>query len=158
MKRYGYVVAILCIVILIRPVVEKEYDLIVGVTGYKYEYGIRIDDDDTIISGYVFKDIAIGIVVWASNTIIRDCIFIHCSDEGIVLFSTGSDNSIIDCIFIDCCDGIELQQAHNTTIKNCEFIRSYHAGIDIIGNPSYNTRVIDCIFEDNKMDIYGLQG
>jgi len=136
---------------------EKEYHtIIVGVTGHKYECGMRADDDGAIISGYIFKDIAIGICVWASDTIIRDCLFINCKDEGIVLMPTGNNNSIIDCIFIECCDGIELQQAHDSIILNCEFIRNWHAGIDIIGDPSYNTLITKCEFIDNKMDVFDL--
>lgn len=162
LKKYGCVMAgvmavLICIVILatnITPVVE--YDVIVGVTEHKYEYGIKVSEDDTVISHIIFKDIAIGITVWASNVTIRDCIFINCSDEGIVFFHTSSGSIVEDCSFIECNDGIELQQAHNTTITNCKFIRNYHAGIDVIERPSYNVLVIDCEFDGNVMDTYGL--
>ena len=161
MKKYGHVMVVtICVAILITSMIpiEKEYDtIIVGVTGHKYEWGIKVSADNTVVSGIIFRDIAIGICVWGSNTTIRDCLFINCSDEGVVIFPTSQGSTIEDCIFIECCDGIELQQAHNTTIQRCEFIRNWHTGIDIIGEASYNVSIIDCEFEDNRMDIFDLQ-
>lgn len=171
MKRCGYVMAVfICIIVatinVATPVAELEaevsgpiyYDVIVGVTGYKYELGMKVTEDDSVISGYLFRDIAIGIAVWdASNVTIKDCVFINCSDEGIVFFSTSHNSTIENCTFIECCDGIELQQAHDTTITDCRFIRNYHAGIDIIGEASHNVSVNRCVFEDNIMDIFDLQ-
>ena len=174
MKKYNYVIGVfLCIVMLTinvtMPVVERKveahvdfvfegYDIIVGVTGHKYESGIRVTEDNMVISGKLFRDIAIGIAVWASNVTIRDCIFINCSDEGIVFFCTSHGSVVDGCIFVECCDGIELQQAHNTTICYCEFTDNWHAGIDAIGKPSYNVSVFECEFSGNMMDIYGLDG
>ena len=134
--------------------VDNGYVYVQGVTGKLYETGIRVTEDNQLLEHYVFKDIAIGVAVWASNITIRWCVFINCSDEGIVFFSTSQFNKVENCLFVYCCDGIELQQSHNTTISNCTFNHSWHAGIDIIGKPSHNASIISCNFADNEMDIY----
>ena len=159
MNRLKKVLIIMILTLLSLPgsslYVDKEYVHIQGATGMLYETGIRVTEDNQTFEYYVFTDIAIGFAVWASNTTIRYCTFINCSDEGIVFFSTSQFNKVENCLFVDCCDGIELQQSHFTTISNCTFNNNWHAGIDIIGQPSHNVSIdSSCTFADNEMDIY----
>ncbi|GAJ00972.1 unnamed protein product, partial [marine sediment metagenome] len=78
--------------IITEPIItEPNYDnssdrVITKKTNFKYEYGMKIVEDNQIIENYIFIDIPIGIAVWSSNNYIVNCTFINCPDEGIVLF------------------------------------------------------------------------
>jgi len=127
------------------------YDVITSQTGEKYETGY-IAFDSNIIENKIFKDISIGIVITISNTIVKNCQFINCNDEGIVVYS---NNNLFDsCTFINCNDGIELQKSSNNIIKNCNFINCYHAGIDGIIQSNNNNQITSCNFKNNCYAIY----
>jgi parallel beta-helix repeat protein len=133
--------------------VEDMRETITKKTDYMYECGIRITKENQIIKDKIFYDIPIGIMIWCSNTLIENCDFINCSDEGIVIFTT-NNNTIKNCTFYSCCDGVELQQSSNNIFIDCNFLDCYHAGIDGIKKSNDNNQFINCTFTDNNMGVY----
>lgn len=128
-------------------------EVITRKTHYLYEYGISVDNPLQLVEDKVFFDIPIGIRVFSSRNVIRQCIFINCDDEGIVLFS--NYNLIIDCYFYNCCDGVELQKSSFNFFINCTFENCYHAGIDGIIHSNNNNWFVNCKFINNTVfDVY----
>jgi len=144
------ILILIVLFLLLGSIVSSSY--ITKMTDFKYEYGIKIDIDNTIIENLVFKDIPIGICVWSSNNIIRNCTFISCSDEGIILI--GSNNTIENCVFYKCVDGVELQQSSDNVFIYCRFLGNTHAGIDAIKNNNNNNIIDQCVFIDNLYGSY----
>lgn len=142
-----------------------------------YTSGVRITASTTEIYNCNIYDTPIGIAIWTSDNIIKDCYFKGCEDEGIALlgsnYSDCNNNKIINCIFQKNCDGIELQYSSKNIIDNCKFYNNTHSGIDAITSSNdenvisnceiYNNdvhgvylasssdnQIIDCIISDNK--------
>jgi len=138
-------------------VTETNYDnssdrVITRKTNYKYEYGMKVVEDNQIIENYIFIDIPIGIVIWSSNNTIANCTFINCTDEGILLI--GDNNTIRDSVFYNCCDGIELQRSSNNAFINDRFLHNSHAGIDGIIENNNNNLFSFCVFYNNPYAVY----
>lgn len=129
-------------------------EIIMQQSDYLYETGIKIVEDGQIVENQVFIDIPIGIAVWGSETTIKNCTFINCSDEGIVFFEMSHNNTIKNCIFYGCIDGVELQSSHNNSFYNCVFIENSHAAIDAIHGANNNNTFFNCGFYNNYMVMY----
>lgn len=127
-------------------------------TDFIYEYGIKLQKDYDVVRDEVFIDIPIGIAVWSSYTLIENCTFINCNDEGIVFLGGSSYNIVRNCVFYDCVDGIEIQSSTNNTFINCIFINNTHAGFDAIHEKNDNNTFIDCVFYNNCMGTYFSDG
>jgi len=124
-----------------------------------YTTGVKVTASSTHITSCHFQDTPIGIALWSSDNTIDSCAFSNCDDEGIVLLGTtlnSCENNIINnCVFSNNCDGIELQNAVETAIKDCTFQDNSHAGIDAIGMKNSQILVSTCIFSDNQaFDLY----
>jgi parallel beta-helix repeat protein len=142
-----------------------------------YTSGVRITASSTEIDNCKIYDTPVGIAIWTSDNIIKDCYFKGCKDEGIALLGTSysdcNNNKIINSVFQENCDGIELQYSSRNTIDNCEFYDNTHSGIDAIASSNdeniisnceiYNNeaqgvylasssdnQIIDCLISDNK--------
>ena len=142
-----------------------------------YTTGIKITSSGVKIEDCKIYDTPIGIAIFTSNNIIKNCEFWGCKDEGIALigslYSDCKNNEIRNCIFHNNCDGIELQYSSENTIINCEFFDNTHSGIDAISlsndkniisnckiynnnvhgiylHSSSDNQIIDCIFFNNK--------
>lgn len=131
--------------------IHCNYDFIYGQTDYKREAGIRLVSTNELIQNKIFVNIPIGVVSFFGNTTIRNCIFINCSDEGILLI--GNNNIVDNCKFYKCGDGIELQSSSNNQITNNLFVDN-HCGIDAIYNSNNNNQINNNMFKDNFMGIY----
>jgi len=120
-----------------------------------YASGIRIIGKETTLNNCKFLDTPIGVSIWSDSNIINNCLFINCSDEGIVLLSTilstANNNLIENCTFENNCDGIELQQSCNNTIKFCILNNNYHSGIDGISNNNNYNLILNCTITNNSV-------
>lgn len=153
LKTYKKVIFFIFVSILLFGFFIPRYEFVHGETNELYEYGIKLTENNSIVTNRIFKDIRIGIAVFSSNNVIENCVFINCSDEGVVLLRHGTNNTIRNCRFVDCCDGIEIQNTFNH-IHNCKFIDNYHAGIDILSLNSKNY-ISNCEFTGcNTFEIY----
>jgi len=123
-----------------------------------YTSAIRIIQSDNKIDNCSFFNTPIGIVIWSSNNIIKNCKFWGCSDEGIALIGGNNikcgKNSIRKCIFYDNCDGIELQYSSENQILDCEFYNNSHAGIDAIVSNNNKNVISNCKIYNNEA--YGI--
>jgi parallel beta-helix repeat protein len=124
-----------------------------------YTSGIRITASNTEINNCKIFETPIGIAIWTSNNVIKNCIFEGCKDEGIALLGTSNsqcnNNKILNCIFQENCDGIELQYASKNTIENCEFYNNTHSGIDAICSQNNENIISNCkIINNNVHGIY----
>jgi parallel beta-helix repeat protein len=121
------------------------------VTAGKYDYIQRVDKP-TIITNKIFRDTPIGLAIWSSNTIVINCLFINCTDEGIIICNS-VNNLIMFNYFIDCVDGIELQISGYNKILFNKFWDIEHMGIDAI-HQSNNYNLI--AFNEFRNAPYGI--
>jgi len=153
----------------INPISEKnKYAVRLGAPGIKikkltiingapglYTTGIKIVNNNIKIENCNMYSTPIGIAIWSSENIIKNCIFSNCNDEGIVLigskYSKCTNNEIINCSFYQNCDGIELQYSSYNLIKNCTFNNNTHSGIDAIGSSNDYNYISNCIIKDNQV-------
>ena len=87
---------------LINPISEKnKYAVSLGAPGVRisrlsiyngapglYTSGIRVTSPSTEISDCKIYETPVGIVIWTSNNIVKNCYFERCNDEGIVLIGS----------------------------------------------------------------------
>ena len=120
-----------------------------------YTTGIKIVASKTQIEDCNIYDTPVGIAVFTSNNIIKNCNFWGCRDEGIALlgssFSECSNNKITGCEFYDNCDGIELQYSSNNVISYCSFYNNTHSGIDAIASSNNNNTISNCKIYNNAV-------
>jgi len=124
-----------------------------------YTTGIKITSTGVKIEDCNIYDTPVGISIFTSNNIIKNCEFWGCKDEGIVLigspYSDCKNNEIRNCIFHDNCDGIELQYSSENTIIDCEFFDNTHTGIDAIALSNDKNIIVNCkIYDNNVHGIY----
>jgi len=124
----------------------------------QYSSAIRITASNTEIFNCNIIDTPIGIAIWTSRNIIKNCYFSGCKDEGIALlgssYSDCSNNKIKNCIFEKNCDGIELQYSSRNIIDNCKFYDNTHSGIDAIASSNNENIISNCKIYNN--DVYGI--
>jgi parallel beta-helix repeat protein len=124
-----------------------------------YSTGIKITASGVKVEDCYIFDTPVGISIFTSNNVIKNCEFSGCKDEGIVLigslYSECKNNEIRNCIFHDNCDGIELQRSSDNIIINCEFFNNTHAGIDAICSSNNRNIISNCkIYNNNVHGIY----
>ena len=120
-----------------------------------YTTGIKITSSGAKIEDCNIYDTPIGISIFTSNNIIKNCEFWGCKDEGIALigspYSDCKNNEIRNCIFHDNCDGIELQYSSENSIINCEFFDNTHSGIDAIALSNNKNIILNCKIYNNEV-------
>ncbi len=121
-----------------------------------YTTGIKVTSKNIEISNCNIYETPVGIAVWSSDSIINNCEFRYCEDEGIALLGWKghpcNNNEIIDCFFYNNCDGIELQHSSYNLIKNCEFSKNTHTGIDAIASSNNDNRIVNCKIVKNEVN------
>ena len=155
---------------ILNPISEKnKYAIRLGAEGIKivglsisndapglYTNAISIVSPNTIVTDCNIYDTPIGISIWTSDNLIKNCNFWGCEDEAIALLGTPysdcNNNKIFNCKFYNNCDGIELQYSSYNTIKNCEFYENIHTGIDAISESNNNNVISNCKIYKNKVN------
>jgi len=155
---------------LINPVSEKnKYAVSLGAQNIKlknfkikngapglYASALKIISSYCEIENCDLFETPIGISIFSSGNIIKNCEFWNCTDEGIALLGWMDNgciqNTIENCIFRNNCDGIELQYASQNIIRNCEFFDNTHTGIDAIASLNNRNQIIDCIIKNNRVN------
>ena len=155
---------------IINPISEKnKYAIRLGAEGVKvvglsikndapglYTSAVSIVSSSTIVVDCDIYETPIGIAIWTSNNLIKNCKIWGCKDEAIALLGTPYSkcnyNSIINCEFYKNCDGIELQYSSYNTIKNCEFYENTHTGIDAISSSNNYNIISGCEIYNNKVN------
>jgi len=155
---------------LINPISEKnKYAICLGAQYIKienftimnrapglYSTAIKVTKPNTEINNCIVQNTPVGIAIWTSGNIVNNCDFRECEDEGIAFLgwknSNCRNNKVLNCTFTENCDGIELQFSTYNIIKDCEFYRNTHTGIDAIASSNDNNKIINCIIKDNKVN------
>lgn len=155
---------------LINPVSEKnKYAVSLGAQNIKlknfkiknsapglYTNALKITSSFCEIDNCDFYETPIGISIFSSGNIIKNCEFWDCTDEGIALLGWIDNgciqNTIENCIFRNNCDGIELQYASQNIIQNCEFFDNTHTGINAIASLNNRNQIIDCTIKNNRVN------
>ena len=121
-----------------------------------YTTGIKITASNVKIEDCNIYDTPVGIAIFTSGNIIKNCRFWGCKDEGIALigsnYSECIENEITNCIFHNNCDGIELQYSSDNIISNCEFFDNTHTGIDAISSSNDRNKIINCNIYNNSVN------
>lgn len=120
-----------------------------------YTTGVKITASNVRVENCNIFDTPVGIAVFTSCSIIYNCKFWGCRDEGIALIGSSlskcTSNEISNCIFHNNCDGIELQYSTDNIIINCEFFDNTHTGIDAISSSNDRNEIINCKIYNNSV-------
>jgi len=155
---------------LINPISKKnKYAICLGAQNVKiknftiqnrapglYSTAVKVTVSNVEIDNCNIKDTPIGIAIWTSGNIVKNCEIRGCKDEGIAFlgskYSECNQNQVLNCRFFDNCDGIELQYSSKNVIKDCEFYRNTHTGIDAITSSNDNNKIINCKIKNNRVN------
>jgi parallel beta-helix repeat protein len=136
-------------------IVIKNLSINNGASGL-YTSGIRVNAPRFEINNCNLYNNPIGIAIFSSNSIIKNCNFWNCKDEAIALIGTEiskCDNNIIsNCNFFNNCDGIELQFSSDNKIQNCSFFNNTHSGIDAILSSNNENIIENCEIYNNEVN------
>lgn len=153
--------------VLINPVSKKNsYSIRIGAPGTKLSKlsitngapgpcasGIYVCSSNTEIEDCSIYDTPIGVAVWTSSNVIKNCRFWGCRDEGVALLgsisSACNNNRITNCVFYNNCDGVELQYSSNNMIFGCEFYENTHTAIDAIAESNNENTISSCKIYNN---------
>lgn len=121
-----------------------------------YNTGIYICASNTSIIDCNIYNTPIGIAIWTSKNIIKNCNFQGCQDEAIALlgnkYKPCNQNKIINCIFQNNSDGIELQYSSNNIIANCKFYKNTHTAINAIAESNNKNIITNCTIYNNHVN------
>lgn len=121
-----------------------------------YANAIRITGNNNKIENCNIYSTPVGIAIWSSNNLIKNCTFWNCQDEGIALlgskYTQCNNNKITYCIFYDNCDGIELQYSSENQIMHCSFYNNTHSGIDAIAQDNNYNIISNCKIYNNRVN------
>jgi len=155
---------------LINPISEKnKYAICLGAHNIKienftvinrapglYSTAIKVTRSNTEINNCLIQNTPVGIAIWTSENIVKNCDFRECEDEGIAFLgwknSDCKNNKVLNCTFTENCDGIELQYSSDNIIRDCNFYRNSHTGIDAIASSNNNNKIIGCIIKNNRVN------
>ena len=156
---------------LINPISEKnKYAVRLGAQNIKiknfgiinrapglYTTALKIVSSNNEIENCYIYETPVGISIWASGNLIKNCEFWGCKDEGIAIIGWKDNeckkNIIENCLFYENCDGIELQYSSSNIIKNCEFYDNTHTGIDAIASSNDKNQIINCKIYKNRVNV-----
>lgn len=118
-----------------------------------YAQAVKIVSSNVKMINCLVHDVPVGVSIWTSNNLIKNCEFWNCKDEGIVFvgakYSNCNNNTVIGCSFHNNGDGIELQCAVNNIIVNCKMYNNSHSGIDVLDPYSTNNIILNCVIVGN---------